>query len=468
MALAEGHEISVLRLQEVMRENPVKRIDSTYFRKAYIGADRTLRSCPHSTISESSYSVLSFGAYALTNNYEYKEYGIPFLRCTNIKSGFVSFVDCLYIDEEANGLLLKSSVEPETVLLTMSGSVGSSIVALPSWEYPINSNQDIAKIKTKDVDPYYLAAFLGSRFGRFQIERLPVGSVQQHIFLWMIESMLVARLGRKAEERIGRTIRAAYAAREYGIRRLAEAEGALMVALGLTAWSPPTPLSYLTRASVAFKSGRLDAEFFAPRIRQLLDILENSGPTIGGVAPSRRRKFDPGLPGTFEYIEIGDLAGDGTTGSTSLERSAAPSRATWHVDSGDVITSTVRPKRRLSALIEDHQEGHVCSSGFVVLGPIAVRSEVLLTYLRLPIFCELMDLHTSASMYPAIAEGDLMGLPFAPPDSRTEKAICKAVADARNARRRSKALLDAAKRAVEVAIEQNEAEAMRLLRDVEG
>jgi hypothetical protein len=154
--------------------------------------------------------VLSFGAYALTNNFGYQDSGIPFLRCTNIKNGFVSFADCLFIDEAAHRLLYKSNVSPETVLLTMSGSVGNAAVALPTWKYPINSNQDIAKIRTRDIDPYYLAAFLGSRYGQLQMERLPVGSVQQHIFLWMIEAILVARLNPVIEARIGDTMRSAY------------------------------------------------------------------------------------------------------------------------------------------------------------------------------------------------------------------------------------------------------------------
>jgi len=55
---------------------------------------------------------------------------------------------------------------------------------------------------------------------------------------------------------------------------------------------------------------------------------------------------------------------------------------------------------------------HVCSSGFVVLNPKAIAPEVLLTYLRLPIVCELMDLHTSASLYPTISERDILKLPI--------------------------------------------------------
>ena len=44
----------------------------------------------------------------------------------------------------------------------------------------------------------------------------------------------------------------------------------------------------------------------------------------------------------------------------------APSRAQWFVKTNDIITSTVRPIRRLSALIESEQNNYICSSGFEI------------------------------------------------------------------------------------------------------
>lgn len=127
----------------------------------------------------------------------------------------------------------------------------------------------------------------------------------------------------------------------------------------------------------------------------------------------------------------------------------------------DIITSTVRPIRRLSAQIDPDQNGYVCSSGFVVLEPTGIRPELLLTFLRLPIICELMDLLASASMYPAISEAEILGLPLPSVDDATEKAVVAAVQEGRAARAHS--LLDAAKRAVEIAIEDSEAAALAYL-----
>ena len=129
----------------------------------------------------------------------------------------------------------------------------------------------------------------------------------------------------------------------------------------------------------------------------------------------------------------------------------------------DIITSTVRPIRRLSAQIDPDQNGYVCSSGFVILEPTGIRPELLLTFLRLPIICELMDLLASASMYPAISEAEILGLPLPSVDGAKEKAVVAAVQEGRAARARAHSLLDAAKRAVEIAIEDSEAAALAYL-----
>ena len=129
----------------------------------------------------------------------------------------------------------------------------------------------------------------------------------------------------------------------------------------------------------------------------------------------------------------------------------------------DIITSTVRPIRRLSAIITPDQDGQVCSSGFVVLNPTDIAPEALLTYLRLPVVCELMDLHTSASLYPAISERDILQLPIPKIDEATTASITQSIRAAHAARQEAQSLLERAKRAVETAIEEGEAAGMKFL-----
>ncbi len=240
----------------------------------------------------------------------------------------------------------------------------------------------------------------------------------------------------------------------------------LLAGLGLESWQAPEPLSYTLNSQIAFTAGRLDAEYFAPSVSQLLVRLNRDQLNIGDVAPSRHEPFKPNVSGDFNYIEIGNLRGDGTVTADRIPMREAPSRANQFVRTGDVITSTVRSIRRLSAVVSSEQNGAVCSSGFVVLQPTHIAPEVLVTYLRLPIICQLMDLHTSASLYPAISERDLLSLPIPCIEKKTQATICSAVLSARRARDQAAELLESAKRAVEIAIEDSEAAALKYLKAV--
>jgi hypothetical protein len=273
----------------------------------------------------------------------------------------------------------------------------------------------------------------------------------------------VPQVSDELKRQLQRCLESIFSSQGRARKLLGDAEQHLAAVLGLDTWTPPDALSYVRSSRDAFAAGRLDAQFFAPRVEQLLARLGRDGLRLSDVAPARHERFEPTGSGNFDYIEIGSLGADGTAASERVAMAEAPSRATQHVRSGDVITSTVRPIRRLSALIAPHQDGAVCSSGFVVLQPQGISSEVLLTYLRLPLVCELMDLHTSATMYPAISETDLLALPIPAIPSGTQAQVQQAVRRSAQARQRATRLLDAAKRAVEIAIEDSEAAALAYL-----
>ena len=421
----------------------------------------------HNHDDVASVATVSDGNH-FTISADFVEDGIPYFRGQDVVGNFfIEQADPYFITPEAfnRPYMTRSHLEKGDVLLSIVGTVGE--LSLVATDEPATCSCKLAILRPRAVQPEFLAVVLRSTLGRLQIERLTRGAVQTGLILEDMDQLLVPRFGSLLEGKIVETVLSSQEAERDSYRWAKTAEEDLYRSLGLDGWVPTTPLSSPTQASLVKSADRMDAEYFAPKIQDLINRLGRKGISLGAVAPSRREKFKPCTEGEFDYIEIGSLNGEGTARSTRLNQAEAPSRATWFVRSGDVITSTVRPIRRLSALIADHQAGNVCSSGFVVLKPTAVRPEVLLTYLRLPVFCELMDLHTSASMYPAISEKDLLSLPFCPPDAATETAICDAVTNARHSRNRSSALLYAAKRAVEIAIEDDQAAALRFL-DEEG
>ena len=363
-----------------------------------------------------------------------------------------------FIDDTAERLSLethynnlRSSCEAGDVLLSTAGTLGNAGIVTEDV-LPANMDQDLARIhlQTKVINPWYLVAFLNSRVGKLQSERVSTGQIQKHIALEKIREFAIP-IGfdqRKSAD----LMYAAFLERQSANRLYNEAAQLLTRQLGIEDLDHPHELFYVNRLSSTVSPNRIDAEYFQPRFQILLERIRSKGATIGDMANLRKERFVPKAESAFHYIEIGDVSSDGTASSTEIMGEDAPSRATWMVHSGDLITSLVRPIRRLTALIEQPQDGFICSSGFAVLEPQGVPPEVLLVYLRLPAIAELLDLYTTASMYPAISTSELMKIPFLTPPVRTITAITERVAESRAAHQKSRMLLSQAESIVDYQI----------------
>jgi hypothetical protein len=474
----EGLDITVRKLNQVADENRAFRIDAQYFSRAAIATEQTLKSGRWETLGHGSSRIESFGAYALTNRIRYVEEGVPFLRCLNIKGGFANLAGSLFITPEAHELLSKSAVEPGMVLLTMSGSVGEAAVAQPNWPYPINSNQDIAKITPRDgLNPYFLTAFLNSRYGRTQAERLPVGSVQQHIFLWMLEELVaVRRFSDALESAVARAVEDAYRSRDRSKSSLSEAESVLAAALGLGGWQPPEPLTYTCRAAAAFHAGRLDAEFFDPGKAEIVKRVERRGAQplgefveVGTGFPWDSNYFLEDRASVGEpFVRIRDCK-PGTLAPEDLDRldaSYAEAQGQMRAKAGDLVIGMDGLKWFYASLLTgpcyiNQRVAHLRTPAHA-----AVDAEFLLVFLNSMLGQrQLLRVMTVAHTVGHITLNDIRNVlvPKIAQDTRT--AIAAKARQAHAAFIRARALLAAARRAVEISIEDSEAAALKHLKE---
>jgi hypothetical protein len=396
--------------------------------------------------------------------------GVRYLRGQDISSDMMlDDENPVFIPEHEYLKLSRSHVRKDDVLVTIVGA-NTGLTALV-FEAPskLTANCKLGILrarKEKNISPAYIHAFLAGKFGQHQILQAKRGAGQTGLILPDLKRLKIPRFSDELERVVAEVSYKAHAERRTSKNIMKEAEQTLLGALGLLGWQPPEKLNYERKASEAFAAGRLDAEYFSPRVQHLIALLEKHGEKVGDVAELRKEYFSPWPHRNFEYIEIGDVGSDGTVSSNTVWSGEAASRATWHVRTGDILTSTVRPVRRLSAIIKPEQNGFVCSSGFAVLKPVSIAPEVLLVYLRLPPIAQLMDLHTTASLYPAISVPDILALPFARPSETTEKLIVEAIHNAHGAKQKAGELLDRAKRAVEIAIETGESAALDYLHSV--
>jgi hypothetical protein len=466
--LLEGLEASIIAHSQALRDNDVGRLDSSYFLKSDVERLHNLNALPHDRIGDVCY--VTDGIHTSISFEEGS--GIKVISAKHPKNGFLDLASVEEISEQFHRENPRTALRENDVLISTVGTIGNSAV-VRSEALPANSDRHVAILRTLDdgirpVSPEYISIFLNSSYGRMQTRRETTGNVQPNLFLVKIRDIKLPRFSEQLENRLSGLSLSSLAHHRAHHNSMIHAEETLLKALGLANWLPPEPLSYSALASDVFDARRFDARFFAPRIQALLDILRRGGQSLSDLATPRRQKFRPNKFAKFNYIEIGDIDGAGATTSSFLACDDAPSRATWHVRADDIITSTVRPIRRLSAQIAPEQDGYVVSSGFVVIDPKEIAPELLLTFLRLPVICELLDLYASASMYPAVTEAHILGLPFPKIDEAVATQVVSNVREAREAKKQATKFVDAAKRAVEIAIEDGENASVAFLASIEG
>lgn len=127
---------------------------------------------------------------------------------------------------------------------------------------------------------------------------------------------------------------------------------------------------------------------------------------------------------TFNYIELGTINSESNKAdSNELFVSDAPSRATQYVNSGDLIIGTTRPNLKRFAIINDNQNGYVCSSGFQVIECSDNYSLVfLLEILKSRVIYNVFENYVTGALYPAITSDVLFNLeiPIPPKDKQYE------------------------------------------------
>jgi|ERR1039458_1743642 restriction endonuclease S subunit len=428
------------------------RLDAEHYRPEYLAQEKATtkrRSVELRTVAD-----VSDGNH-LSIAEEFSESGVRYLRGQDLSDFFISDADPIYIPEKTYRTLTRSHMLVGDVLVGIVGTIGS--VGLVTKRHgDLTGNCKLAIIRARALPAEYIAAYLTSRIGQNEIQRRIRGAVQMGLILPDLKTLPILIPTEKERDAIANLVKDAERSRERSRDLIAEADDLLTDSIGLSHLNLPETLHYERDFTELSAARRMDAEYFSPRYQTALAILGKQGRSMGDVANLAQRRFQPETfkgRGTFQYIEISSLQGDGLTDAEPIEASAAPSRAQWIVEANDVITSTVRPIRRLSALISPRQAGYVCSSGFAVLEPkkgaAGIEPEVLLTFLRLPIICEILDLHTTASMYPAISTARLMTIPIATPTKSIRDKVVSRVRAAFDARAEVSRLLDEAKFAIE-------------------
>ncbi len=132
---------------------------------------------------------------------EYVEEGIPFLRSQNVRPFVIDRKGMLFIGDDFNAKLRKSSLSAGDVVVVRTGYPGTASVIPDSLD---GANcADLVIITPSDrLNPHVLAGLFNSVYGQHAVKSQLVGSAQQHFNVGSAKTMRVRLPDRAGQDRI--------------------------------------------------------------------------------------------------------------------------------------------------------------------------------------------------------------------------------------------------------------------------
>ena len=319
------------------------------------------------------------------------------------------------------------------------------------------------------VTPEYLTAFLNTKHGVLDVKRRARISINQsNVNPEELKRVEIPLLCDELQSKITFSFDKAFRLIQASEAKFHQAQTLLLSELGLADWQPQHRLSFVRNYSDTRQAERIDAEYFQPKYDDVLDAIEEypgGWDTLGSLVQVKDRNYKPVDKTEYRYIELADIGDGGEITDCMVEEGQdLPSRARRRVAVGDVIVSSIEGSLNRTALIGQEYDQALCSTGFHVLNSKELNSETLLVLMKSVVGQLQLKKGCSGTILTAISRDELDKLSLPIISSEKQAHIKHKVAESFSLRKQSKHLLESAKRAVEIAIEQDEQTAIDWLK----
>ena len=461
-ALLEKLEVSEVNLNDLEFS---WRIDAEYYQKHFLAFEKLLRAESWKYLSDlSSFLIGPFGSAFDTENYlEIGKY--RYVRGQDVKPFILKDDDLRFIPEDDFIRLGKYALKENDVLVSVVGTIGNACI-VQSKDIPaiFSCKSSVVRIH-QGHSPAYVLTYLNCSYGKSLLLRKERGALQKGLNLDDLKSTIIPIFTDELEKHIEKIFWTAQKLFQKSKDVFTYAGQLLLQELGLIDWQPDDE-SMATKTFADFQnSGRLDAEYYQPKYQAIAEKLtqySNGTVSCANILANAMTKLTSGTE--YCYLELADIGKSGEINSCTQDVAEnLPSRARQKVKTNDVIVSSVEGSLASCALITEEFNNAICSTGFHVLRSAEINPETLLLLMKSTPIQALLKQGCSGTILTAILPDALKAIKLPLIRKEVQNELAAKVQESFALRKESKRLLDLAKNAVEVAIEQGEDAAMKLL-----
>lgn len=456
-----------IKLSEVKTDNQFFRVDGEFFQKDFIDVNRFLSSKKYDYV-KNLISLLTDGKHG---GVDFTNEGVLFLRNTNVKAGVIDLNDKRYISHEESAETLRAELTEGDILLTTIGSIIGESVVIPKGFPKATINQNLVKLVPKNkIYSEYLSTFFNSKYGVNQIYRFAAGNIWLLLNYPNLREVKVPLQSDAFYLEVKRIINKRYELLNNADDKYNSAQEKLLFSFNLLDWSPSQEGKSIKSFSKSFAiSGRLDAEYYQPKFDELIEVIEKVKHKPLVSIASFKKSIEPGSDAYqtegIPFIRVSDISKFGL------------SEPEIHLEGEIYNDETLKPKKDTILLSKDgsvgiaykvEQDLDVITSS-ALLHLTITDKEVLPDYLTLVLNSKLTQMQAERDAGGSIIqhwrpdEIKQVLIPILPMD--TQKELVKQIQQSFKLRQESSKLIDIAKQAVEIAIEQDEQTAMKFIKD---
>lgn len=443
------------------------RIDSEFYSKNYVEIYNMLSSLAHKPLT--AYVDVSDGNHMGISE-QFSDEGIPYYRGQDAGAFFIENSNPICIDEITfnRPVMKRSHLTKGDVLLSIVGTIGALSLVYSNKKATCSCKLAILRPKKNGIEAV-IATFLKGKYGQAQIKRYTRGAVQKGLILEDMDQLLIPEFSDYFTKSIQESVQYSHILQERAIAEYESAEHILRskVDVGVVV---QTSISQKALSASFGSTGRLDAEYYQEKYQIYESAVRSS---VHGYTCVRnaflpvKEKCLRDLP-FYHYVEIGDVNVEtGIATFNVIDTEQLPDNAKIMTQKGDLLVSTVRPNRGAVAILES--DDLLVSGAFTVLREAGdYPKEVLQVLLRTSMYRDWLLRFNVGTSYPVIKDEDVLNMPIPLLEDNVKQDVVNKVNESASLRRQSKQLLEYAKQAVEMAIEQGEDAALAWLKERSG
>lgn len=464
-------QITLAKFSEANRN---ERLDAQFFKPEFVNSYNKVISGQYSFLTDIAH-ITDGNHLKIAEDFDAAE-GVRYLRGQDLGTDMMlNDRNIVYIPESVYDTLKRSHIFKNDLLITIVGA-NTGLVGLafsPPQKLVANCKLGIARAYKGKVQPGYLYAFLTCKYGQHQILRSIRGGGQTGLVLPDMRQLVITRLSDGFENLINNIVFTGHEKILDSKNTFLNAQTFLLSELRLSNWQPKHQLSFVKNYSDADKTGRIDAEYFQPKYDEIVKAIKSypgGWDTLGNIV-SVKKSIEVGSDaymdeGDVPFVRVSNLSPFEITEEKYISNELYAELSQHQPKQGEILLSKDGTPG-IAYHLNEKSKKMIPSGGILrlQLKNKKINEDYLTLVLNSMIVQEQINRDVGGSIIlhwrPEQVKETL--IPILPGDKQLQ--IQQKVTESFNLRKQSKHLLECAKRAVEMAIEQDEDAAVKWLKE---